>query len=340
MEKDLKYKTITIPEILITAKSTKVIWISISIIFVTLAILYALSKPALYKAQIIMFPPSATDIAKYQSAFTLINKTRTIKDNYTTVTADNIYDVFLKKITSETLQENFIEKHFTSEETSLESKKALFRTLIRIDKSLANNSIEISMKAKSPEEAKTWALEYVNSAIDNTKSELITDLESTITAEKKSIELEINSEKIAAEEEVKRQIARLEEALIIANRINLEYAPTSGNLITSYSGDSLYMKGSKTISVELDLLKNRKNNDPYIKNLNSLLTRLTILDGIKITNNDLEVVKLDYISNLNDKKTNPPLSLIAITALFISCIFNLLLIMILTMFRLSNKKIN
>src|SRR5690606_36674183 len=83
------------------------------------------------------------------------------------------------------------------------------------------------------------------------------------------------------------RIAVLKEALEVADSVGLDtpqgtmWQTFSTNISSSaFDGSPLYLRGAKAIRAELEVLMQRKSDDPFIPELRSLQERLQFLKGM------------------------------------------------------------
>src|SRR5690606_20234659 len=67
----------------------------------------------------------------------------------------------------------------------------------------------------------------------------------------------------------------------------------SGNLITSYTGETMYLRGYEALEAELHLLKERQNLDPYIPDLPLLQQQLRLIQSSVLPGNEFATGQVD-----------------------------------------------
>ena len=272
------------------------------------AIAYAFLAPPTYEAQAKTLPPTASDLAEYSVAYRLLEPAlRALGSDQGAIKerdAAEVYVVFLRHLLSSSLRERFFNEVYLpaeAKEASDAERERLWRqfndalTVKRADAKSGGNQDEatVRMQGNDAQALADRVNTFVQMAADATKQQLLTDLESTVQSYQTGIQDQIDSLRTAAQEERQLQIERLEAALKLARTIGLEEPPSSGNLITSYSGTTLYMRGARALQAELELLKARTSDDPYIDQLPNLQYARKLLKKVSLEPQELAVVTLD-----------------------------------------------
>src|SRR5699024_8382527 len=105
-----------------------------------------------------------------------------------------------------------------------------------------NNLMRMSLQGDEPARIAQWLNTYLDMAISITQAELSENLSSAVQQRKNSLEDQAETLRASKQTEREHQIARMTEALKLAESIDLEQPPSAGNLITSYSGDTTYLR--------------------------------------------------------------------------------------------------
>lgn len=108
------------------------------------------------------------------------------------------------------------------------------------------------------------------------------------------------------------RIARLSEALKVADKVGLQ-APqvkasrtsSDGELEQFVDGNLMYMRGAKAIRAELDVLQNRKNDDPFIAGLRELENQLDFLAKVSVSPDGVAVFTLDSAAEAAETPIKP-----------------------------------
>src|SRR5690606_9918349 len=121
----------------------------------------------------------------------------------------------------------------------------------------------LTWQGTDPQRIAQWANEYVEMAISAAQSELLQDLQSAVRLRLDSTQAQIDTLREVALIDHQGRITQIKEALQLAESIGLDVPPPSGNLITSYTGSTSYLRGAKALRSELVLMEQRQRHDPY-----------------------------------------------------------------------------
>jgi len=205
------------------------------------------------------------------------------------LSTDDAFNLFKRHLSSEKNLDTFLESEYTKNKNITKTEKEKIKTqakekiLILNPKEQELKNIEINLENKNPEEAENRASTFINLAIQSSHEETIQTLKSAIELHLKINELKIETLRESAEKNRISEIERIKNAYQQAKKIDLESPAMGGNLITSYSGENMYLRGYKALEAELVILKNRKSNDPYIKSLPTLLSQNKTLNKLDAT---------------------------------------------------------
>lgn len=99
------------------------------------------------------------------------------------------------------------------------------------------------------------------------------------------------------------QIARalgLEDSLINAGRTNAD-----SELAALVEGDLMYLRGTRALQAELEVLQARTNDTPFIEDYRALQTRAQVLDSVVIDETKVAVYTLDSPAEAADTPIKP-----------------------------------
>lgn len=305
-----------------------------TVVLTALAAGYAFLTPATYQTEVITLPPPPSDLASYNmghqlsgpaiDALTKNNKEErhTTADNaIPALTPDDAYDSFLRIANSMTLRQQFFDEIYLpyaltqGMPNDAQTKAGLWKRFITqlkitLPKKTDAPLMTLSLKGKEPEIIAEWANRYVDMAAVATKKQLQENLRGAMHVQLSSIEQQIKAMRQSGEADRQNTIAKLKEALALAKAIGMEAPPSSGNLITSYSGDTMYLRGTKALEAELALIQSRDSNDPYTLGLPNLLKQQTLLKSVNVAPDDLEVVRIDQMATPPEAPIKPKKALI------------------------------
>ncbi len=292
-----------------TLKEKKRVAQIIVVASLVLSIIYSLTAQKLYKSSIYVIPPQS----KYVNMLNvfdddgklLINREIRVKD---------VYKVFVLNAQSRKHQRNFffeneLYKHFSEPNKEISFEENFHKKLnFVIDSGVMSREIRdeqfltISFIHTDPKISAKWLNEYVDMSNKLTSKELADSINELIQNTKNQLVGQALSKRNLAKKTMEDRIIQLEEALKIANQLNItERSSASSNqqsVILSdgenlVAEDPLYLIGSKALMVEIDAIKNRKSAESFIPGLRRIEQRIQSLDSIIVDGNLIKSAEID-----------------------------------------------
>ncbi|MGO3841017.1 MAG: Wzz/FepE/Etk N-terminal domain-containing protein [Alcaligenes pakistanensis] len=221
------------------------------------------------------------------------------------------YNIFRKQLNSLSLKRAFFEFNYLPE-TEKESTNNFADTTTKKE-DIWNEFLEnmvintpdpeqvssVSLSGTQPKILAPLVMKYIELAEQRTRTLLVEKLQSDIDVLKHSVEAQLSALRKTAEVANAAALIRLRDAYTLAQAIHLESPPVSGNLITSYEDNNLYLRGTKALLAEIEIREKRVNYDPYINELNNLEKKRLLLNSIKIDKEKIVAIKIE------DEAKNP-----------------------------------
>lgn len=285
----------------------------VTLTITALAACYAFLSIPVYESKSSILPPRSADIAGYN-----LGRSELELSNFT---VKKVYSMFTKNLRSESLRREFFEQVYLPAEIGSQGAKAQDQLRESFNKKLSvtnpdvKNSPErfvITMQSTDRQQAAQWVKLYVDLASEKTQKDIADTVSIDINMRAKSIQARISILREGARKYREDRIIRLSEELGIAEKLGLQ-APhikasrisSDGELEQFVDGNLMYMRGAKTIRAELDILKNRKNDDPFITGLRELENQLDFLTKINISPDGVAVFTLDSAAEVPETPIKP-----------------------------------
>lgn len=309
---------IDLRELMLTLWEARVLIGVIAVVVLALAAAYAFLWPPTYEADARLLPPTQSDIASYNMAFKLLNPALAAAGNagredraaitpVPELSTKDAYAAYLRQLQSASVREQFFQKLYVpamakgAPDAGDAEREQLWD---RLNKQLtvqppnpqkpdSGDVTEVKFQGKDPAQLADWTNAYLQMAQQATAKQLVDNLKDSVQTHLRAITDQITSLRASAQNDREYEIARLESALQLARAINLQQPPTSGNLITTYTGSTLYLRGAQALQVELNQLKARTSDDPYIKPLPGLLLAENLLQKIDLDPQNFSAVTID-----------------------------------------------
>ena len=206
---------------------------------------------------------------------------------------DQIFSYFIKNLVSEKSFQKFFREQYLPSLTESQRKKSelylykeakkLFSINTPDGKPRSPLNYQITISAGTSEKARKWLLDFLSEMDASVKSELLHDTRSSMEVMVHNADSDLNELRLIAAKKRNDRIIQLEEALHVANAINLHSPqvtlarpPNSDSLGPFIDGSALYARGTKSLSTELALLKKRELDDAFITDLRETESRLKL----------------------------------------------------------------
>lgn len=294
---------------------------------------YVFIATPIYEAKAFVIPPSQNDIANF-------NYGRTRDTELAPYSVKDVYDIYIRRLQSESLRRDFFYKVYLpslSEKKRKSSQDVLyadFSQALRVVSPLKEDSDRylVIVQTSNPEQAIKWAAAYIAQAGDLAKNEMIRNLSIESEVRARNLEQQISAARDASRLAKEDSIARLAEALRIAESIGLEKPPAitvSQSVIAGgESGQLTYMRGSKALKAEIENLQARTSDDPFTDRLRELQGKYSFFKGLKTDAAAVSVYRQDGTVELPDTPVKPNKALILILGIISGFILGLAVVLL------------
>ncbi len=300
--------------------------------------IYAFSIPNTYRAEIFIVPPQD----KYVQPLNYF-ATQIAKDSRLVLEQKLIYFEFMKNAQSRKFQRKFfndnnIYDYFNEGDGDKEEIfKKYFHDNLRFkleSKSVSRDIrqedfLTVSYLHTNPEISAKWLNDFIQMVERETSRNMVDGVNASINNYGRKIKSAIDSKRELAKRIKLDKITQLEEALIIAKKLNI-VSPSSSNLTnqTIFMNDGgntgptqlteipLYLFGTDALQSQIKILESRISDDPFIPNLRYLEEEFNATTLVKVNYKDVKVAEIDQLAIVPKKKFAPRRSLILILGLF------------------------
>lgn len=321
---------IDLRELACTLWRSKVLIILCTVVVTALAAAYAYLSTPVYETEAATLPPTPNDLSAYNSIAQL-------DEALPRLTPDEAYKIFQRHIHSIHLRQTFFVEQYLpamqegdTEPTPAQRERLWkrFNKELTIEQPKDTSQTLIRMQGSQPQQLADWVNDYLRQASQRAHQQVLTTLRNSLSTQQDVTKIQIEVLRKSAEEERQNRIVRLEEALTLAEQIDLSTPPDRGNLITSYSGETTYLRGSRALESELALLKERKNNDPYIPELTTLHKKLDLLAKAETEEVSFELASVDNWAPVPEAPIKPKKPLIVALGFILGGILGVFIVLI------------
>ncbi|WP_223517297.1 LPS O-antigen chain length determinant protein WzzB [Pseudomonas sp. GL-B-19] len=304
-------------ELLLSLWTQKWLIILVTLTITAGAALYAfLSKPV-YEARISVLPPSLSNIAGF-------NLGRSGARGLVPFSVSDVYAVFTRNLQAEEVRRQFFREVYLPSLDAEQRSRSLDRLYMEFSGSLSVKAPDknqpdryvIVVERHDPGQAADWAKRYIDLTARQSLGEMLKNAQSELSVQAGNIERQIKSQRDTAKARRADRITQLQEALKVAEEVGLEKPP----LITGRSNDSelaafmggslMYMRGAKALRAELQVLKSRESDDPFISDLRNLQEQYELYAGVSLDPEGVAVFRQDGKIELPDAPIKPKKALI------------------------------
>ncbi len=274
---------------------------------------YAYRLTPVYEAKSSLLPPRQSDIAGYN-----LGRRAASLPNFK---VDDVYSIFTRNLISEAARRSFFREVYLPSLDEANRNQPQDRLWKRFNSELTVKApdvknrpeyFEVRVELKDPELAAQWSNLYVERAADLARSDMQQNVRQEIDTRVQEIERQIEVLREAALKQREDRIARLKEALTVADQVGMD-APqvtpgrtsSDGDLSSFVDGSLMYMRGAKAIRAELQVLEARESDDPFINELRGLQSQLVFLQRIVVKPDNVAVLTLDSAAEVPETPIKP-----------------------------------
>ncbi|MBF8742368.1 LPS O-antigen chain length determinant protein WzzB [Pseudomonas guariconensis] len=296
----------------------KVLIIVTTVVVTAIAVAYAFLAKPVYEAKVFVQPPTQNDIAQ-------LNYGRGGTSGLNMLSVKDVYDIYLRNLQSESLRREFFrsvylpslnkeERNGSQDELYGKFQEVLSLGLASKD---APSRFFVKAKLSNPQLAAEWVVLYLEMAGRRSSIEVVRDVKADATVKANNLEQQINAALESARKQREDQIIQLSEALKIARSIGLERPPIISNSLANevsagMDGSLTYMRGSKALEAEIDNLRKRISDDPFVKNLRQRQEAQAFYRSLQIDPSIIQVYRQDGAIESPDKPVKPEKLLIVV----------------------------
>jgi chain length determinant protein (polysaccharide antigen chain regulator) len=308
----------------------------VTLLVLVLAASYAILSTPVYESKTSILPPRSADIAGY-------NLGRS-EAGLSEFTASSVYSIFTGNLRSESLRRDFFEQVYLAAEISAKESKAKdqlwesFNNMLSVSNPDVKNSperFEVTVQSPDAKRAALWANAYVELVANKTRQDMADTVAIEISTRVKSTQSRIAVLRESAKDFREDRIARLSEALIVADKVGLQ-APqvravrtsSDGELEQFVDGNLMYMRGAKAIRAELEVLQSRKNDDPFTVGLRELENELDFLGKVSVSPSGVSVLAIDRVAGVSETPVKPKKSMILTLGVVLGGMFGMFIALI------------
>ena len=234
----------------------------------------------------------------YGNEIAALNLGRSAATGLNQYSPEQVFAYFTRRLTMDrSMQRFFQETYLPQQDVPPETdvgKQALYNRLQKnvISISPPPNSpkgglrelYSIQVTAPSGEKAKKWMEDFLAQVSDDARRALVQDIEESISLQIKNTERDLQEKLRTTELSRQDREAQLAEALQVAQAVGLRdpqmtsaQPPRQDSAASFIDGSRLYARGTKSLQAELEVLKKRKDDAPFVEGLRAAQAQINLL---------------------------------------------------------------
>jgi chain length determinant protein (polysaccharide antigen chain regulator) len=276
------------------------------IFLVTLAVTltataFAFFSPLVYKAEIFLLPPLSKDIQALNV------------HDLNVQSSESIYNLFVRNLHARAFRRQLFDEqnlvaHFAPERdqaTRIEDVFEGFNKSLTVSRNIEKNGEEdfvtVSFEVGDAVLAAKVLNNFINLVNAETVSALVLGVEKKLNKLKQGLRDQIAGKRLMAQRHRNDRILELDEAAAIAEALGIveNTVPavmtglTQKSTVAVTHSQPLYMRGTKALRAEANILRQRKTDEPFIKGLRALQEQLVLLEKITLDRESIAAVTID-----------------------------------------------
>ncbi|VXC26419.1 regulator of length of O-antigen component of lipopolysaccharide chains [Pseudomonas sp. 9AZ] len=285
---------------------------------------YAFFTTPVYEARIAVQPPTLSDIAGFNQGRTG-DKTR--GNGLKPFVVDDVYAVFSRNLQSDSSKRKFFREVYLpslDEAQRSGSRDSLYKNFnnklsINVPDKNQPQRFSVAVNYHSPQLASAWAKEFIDQVAERSLTEMLENAERELAVQARNIEQQIKSEQVGAKSRRDDRIVQLQEALKVAEAIGLDNPPVITGRVSNESelsafmdGSLMYMRGTKALRAEMQVLVERLSDDPFVPELRELEAKYQVFSSVSINPEKVAVFRQDGDIEVPDQPIKPKKALVLV----------------------------
>ncbi|WP_238530349.1 LPS O-antigen chain length determinant protein WzzB [Pseudomonas sp. S9] len=315
--------------------------IGCTVLITALAAAYAFLSTPTYQASAGVMPPRLSDIAGYN-----LGRSEAKLNEFT---VEDVYGVYKRNLLSGSLQRQFFDEVYLpslpAEDAGAAKDKLWdrFNSDFSVQAPDAKNNPDyfvVKVEGKQPEVVAEWANKYVKMAADKSEEGMQTNQLTEIGTKAQSLSRQMDALRATAEKRREDRIARLQEALIVADAVGYDSpqvtpgkTSSDGDFAEFMDGNLMYMRGAKAVKAELAVLEKRTNDDPFIVELRGIENQMDFLQKIDVNPDNVSVFTFDSPALVPETPIAPKKMLILALGIILGVVLGVFLVLVRYVFK-------
>lgn len=274
---------IDLKELVLTLWAGKAIVIGVTLLTIVCAAAYVFFTPAIYQASVTIAAPAEEDILALAETHRVLDSAggdHTPINQAINKATGTAFRRVIQLTNSSKVQHRLLDNTGSKEASPIivDTKKG---------------SATLTLNGNNAAQAATNINQYAEQLIHIAQQKLAEDVNQRAVVLQASLREELASLRQKAAIKRQQTIAKLNEALALAESLDMEEPAAHGNMIVNYSGDTAYMRGGKALRNQIKLLEQRESDDDFIPELATIAEHQRRLEGIAFKAGDVQAARID-----------------------------------------------
>ena len=318
---------LTVQNVWFNLKSQWRIVSSLTGVGLLLATLALLLTPPRFEIKAYLDKPYSSEIAE-------LNSGRTSASGLAQYTPEQVFAYFMRQLLTDEAKQRFFQEIYLPAQDrapgSAAARQALYQhmnqkvlTVTPPPPKKGRDLYSVRIEAPSGEKAAAWTNSFLNQVAEDATRSLLSDAEKAIALQLQNTERDLEEKLRITEQTRNDRQAQLAEALQVALAVGIRdpqmtsaQPPRQDGVASVIDGSRLYARGSKSLQAELAVLKNRKDDAPFVDGLRAAQSQLRLLSELKTAEKKFKIFLIDGQVIAPEKPFSPKKSIILAMGLF------------------------
>ena len=310
----------------IVVKQKRVILIT-WVLCTLVGIAYVFLASPVYKAEAFLLPPSRKDLQPLNIQILQTSDRSDRSDRSVLVSSyqpDEVYDLFVQGLKSRSNRRVFYDKHDIAQKLGITEEddadiffEKHFNEVLNVARNVKKKEeagfVSVSFEGENSNLAAEIANGFIETVSIHLTKQLVNEVRGKVEGLIRSIHEQIQGKQKVAKARRKDRIVALQEALHISQALTeQDQSIKLGSVAVNTDEVPLYMLSPDALKAEIEVLKSRKDDVPFIEGLRDLQEQLASLEGINIQASDVHPVFVDQKAIVPDEPERPKKILIVV----------------------------
>lgn len=263
----------------------------------------------------------------YDNEITELNIGRSSATGLAQYTNESVFAYFLQRLNTEEARQRFFQETYLPAQArapeSAAARQALYTHMLRNVLTVSPPSPRgrslhsLQIIAPSGEESAVWAKSFLNQVAQDASHSLAQDAENSVALLISNTERELKEQLLTTAKVRQDRLAQLDEALKVAQAVGIRdpqmtavQAPRQDGMASFIDGSRLYARGTKSLQAEIDVLKSREDDTPFVEGLRAAQAKLSQLREIEPQKRQFKIFHVDGELLAPEKPIFPKKSLV------------------------------